>query len=339
MEPSVTKHMLFNHFSGQSTPMQKRLIEEWLRNETNQEHFYQWLVEWEQQYPQYLPELDEPVEKYVEYMQRGQSGTSTPATEPEVPELRRSWLPWLVAASIVVFVGIFGWHNQAKLLYQTYETAYGETRSFQLTDGSRVTLNANSSLRVPRFGFGKSTREVVLDGEAEFSVTHTADNQKFIVKTNKQFDVVVLGTEFTVFARPRGAKVVLNKGKVQLRYQEGPTSKEVMMKPGDLVTIDERHQLKQEVTEQPQKHSAWKEHRFEFDDTSLQEFTQVLYENYGLRVRIEDETLARRTLVGSFRADNAQELLTIVSELFNLKVVPDGAPGGDSLLLKTHSSL
>ena len=318
--------MIFDHLAGKSTHLQKRLIEEWLQNEANQERFYQWLFEKEQQSPQYLPEMDEKLSQFISYIETTPPTQTQSLEEEEETEMpkRRIWLRWMAAASIIFCLGLIGWLKQDSFLYKTYLTAYGETRSVALSDGSKVTLNANSSLSVPRFGFGNRTREVLLKGEAEFSVKHTIDNKRFIVKTDNLLDVVVLGTEFTVYARQRGAKVVLNKGKVQLRYQEGKATKELIMKPGDLVTLDQRNHLKQEVTEQPQKYAAWKEHRFVFEDTTLQEFTALLAENYGLHVTIENDTLAKRTLVGSFRADNAEELLTTVSEIFNIKVIKSG---------------
>ena len=42
-------------------------------------------------------------------------------------------------------------------------------------------------------------------------MTHTPAHQKFVVNNNKQFEVVVLGTEFSVYARQRISKVVLSK--------------------------------------------------------------------------------------------------------------------------------
>ena len=47
-------------------------------------------------------------------------------------------------------------------------------------------------------------------------------------------------------------------------------------------------------------------------------------ENYGIKVIIRDEALAKRTLVGSFQADNADELLNIVSEIFTIKITKIG---------------
>ena len=54
-----------------------------------------------------------------------------------------------------------------------------------------------------------------------------------MVKTENDFDVKVLGTEFEVYARHQDRKVVLNKGKVQLQYPEGTHQKQVLLQPGD----------------------------------------------------------------------------------------------------------
>ena len=131
----------------------------------------------------------------------------------------------MAAAVVVLLVSVGLWLNKSTLLYRSYQTSNGEIRRFVLMDGSQVTLNARSNLMVPRWGFGTSSREVVLDGEASFTVRHTPDNHKFVVKTGKGFEVVVLGTEFSVFSRSRGARVVLNKGKVQVNYQEGKNAR------------------------------------------------------------------------------------------------------------------
>ena len=52
-------------------------------------------------------------------------------------------------------------------------------------------------------------------------------------------------------------------------------------------------------------------------------------DNYGLKVIIADDSLSQRTLVGSFRANNADELLEIVSEIFDLQITKVG----DTVLL------
>lgn len=323
MEPLVTKHLLFEHFAGRSTPLQKRLIETWLHTQANRELFYTWLLEWEHQSPSYLPDLDSYFEQYSQHMTTSRLEPLPANSIPPERVLhmsRRQWPGWTVAASVSLLLGLLGWLNQDRIIYHRYQSAYGETRTLHLADGSMVTLNANSSLAVPRFGFGHQTRQVVLAGEAVFSVKHTPDDQPFLVKTSRNFEVVVLGTEFSVFSRNRGGKVVLNKGKVQLRYQQGAATRQVMMKPGDLITLDPHNHLRQAVTRHPQDHSSWQEHRFIFENTRLGEVAAIVAETYGVNLIISDSALANRTLQGSFRATSAQELSEIIADLFDLSV-------------------
>ncbi len=325
MNAEITKEFIFSYLSGKTSALQKQMVDEWVKNPTNEELFYKWLVEYEYQNPQYISNLPVAIERFHTYADKLSENPSFifNAEETKFSSRSRMWF-WMIAASLTLGLVVGGWAFKDTFIYQTHTTAFGETKSLILSDQTKVILNANSSLRVPRFGFGAKIREVLLTGEANFSVTHKTNNQKFIVKTGKGLEVVVLGTEFTVYTRQRGSQVVLNKGMVQLRYQEGQTQKELMMKPGDLVTFDQSNHPKQEITKQPEKYAAWKDHRFVFDDTTLQEFAKIMDENYGLEVIIKDETLAKRTLVGSFRADNADELLEIVSEIFDINITKTG---------------
>jgi transmembrane sensor len=327
MTSSETKSLLFAHFANKTTPLQQRMIEEWLKDEANQERFYSWLVEWENQLPVYQPELEAPLRRFVAHMETIQPFDNESIENNEEPEevpvvaLQSRRFRWMaVAASVLVMLALGGWFNRNRILYETYQTAYGETRTVQLSDGSTVTLNAHSSLRVPRFGFGDQSREVRLIGEGYFAVRHRADNQKFVVKTANGFDVIVHGTEFTVSTRMHRANVMLRKGKVQVDYGVGNVRKQLMLQPGDLVTLNrpDQPQLRHRVSAQP--YSAWTEHRFVFDNMTLAEFGQLLTDNYGLRVQISDKNTAQRTLVGSFQANTADELLQTVSELFDLTV-------------------
>ncbi|MGA0559276.1 FecR family protein [Larkinella sp. VNQ87] len=325
MESEVNKNLIFSYFSRTASPLQRELIAQWLRDEKNEELYYEWLEEWENNHPQYLTETDRAQQRYTDFLTSHPHSEPSPDWQPPVPGFKTGfWRPWLVAASVICLLGLGGLLFKNQLLFKTYKTAYGETRSLRLPDGSKVTLNANSCLRVPRWGFGSQTREVLLTGEANFSVVHTPDSQKFIVKTRKNFEVVVLGTEFTVFARKRGARVALTKGQVRFNYQAGATYKQVTMKPGELVTLDRQNRIALRKVRSSQLRPTWGEKRFVFEETSLQEVAYLLEENYGLQVSISDSTLADRVLMGSFRADNVDQLLASISELLDISVVRQG---------------
>lgn len=322
MEPTVTKYLLFEHFAGKSTPIQKRLIEAWLHEAENRETYYRWLVEWEHQSPQYLPELETKLNDYTHFMDQHPVRAISNAGILQKTHRTASnpfWKRWLVAASLLMALGLVGWLGRDTILYKTYQTRYNETRKLELADGTLVALNAHSQLRVPRFGFGSSTRVVFLTGEANFSVTHTPNHQKFIVKGDNRMEVVVLGTEFTVYSRHRGSRVVLNKGKVQLLYQQGEVRKKVIMQPGDLVTLDPQGHAYVRKTTAPQNYAAWAAHRFVFEGTSLNELKSLFEDNFGLKIKLEGDDLKQLTLYGSFQAESAEELLKALTDAANLR--------------------
>jgi len=322
MKNEVTQELLFRYFAGATTAFQKRLIDEWAKSLENRERFYEALEAWEAQYPQYLPDVAAARQRHLARLANPDLNSRVHwPFEPLNPFFQfRRWLRWGIAASVALLLGS-GWVFRDSLLHETHATAYGETRSLTLPDGSLVTLNANSRLRFPRFGFGKRTREVALTGEASFRVVHTPDDRRFVVKTDQRFEVVVLGTEFTVYNRQRGGRVVLNRGKVQLRYDQGAITHQLMMKPGDAVTLDRRGHFRLRQLRQPENAAAWRENRFVFEETTLAEIAQLFEETYGLHLQIPDPDLARWTVSGSFTARNAHELLESLTQAASLNYV------------------
>jgi transmembrane sensor len=325
MESEINKDFIFNHFARKTSPLQRELITQWLRNKSNEEAYYEWLEEWEAKHPQYVANTESAYQRYTNFIEQNPN-PETAVDQPALALGKRNWFQrsWLIAASVLLLLCSGAFLGRYKLLYQTYETAYGETQSIRLPDGSKVILNANSRLRVPRWGFGQRTREVRLSGEANFDVTHTPTHQQFVVKTSKGLNVVVVGTNFTVFSRKRGVRVALNKGQIKLQYNEGATTRQLLMKPGDLATLNPQNHMALYTRKQPEQQPVWSGKRFVFNETPLQEVAYMLEENYGLQVEIRDHELARRVLIGSIGAESADQLLQSISELLDINVIRQG---------------
>jgi transmembrane sensor len=322
MEKTIIQKILLDYFEGRATTLQRKLIEDWLKEDGgNEVLFYQYLDEWESQTPQYLPDeekgwdkfktvLDTPISPKIELFEKEE------VVEPLTVRSRRN--VWLAAASIAFLIAASLFVFQKPILYYTYETGYAETQNLTLSDGTQVTLNAHSKLEVPRWGFKGEKREVFLEGEGEFNVTHTTDNKRFIIRTNTDFEVEVFGTQFVFYARENAKKLVLNEGKVQINYQAG---KQQIMKPGDVVTLDARvDTLKLSKTDNPQKYSVWKNHQFYFDNTTLLEASVTIKEHFGLQLIFKDSILENRRLSGYFKAEKSEDLFNALSLLLNINI-------------------
>jgi ferric-dicitrate binding protein FerR (iron transport regulator) len=94
----------------------------------------------------------------------------------------------------------------------------GDQRStLTLPDSSIVQLDRGSTLRYPK-GFGKSSRELELDGEAFFDVKH--DSRHPFIISSKILKTTVLGTSFNMEVRNENtANVVVISGRVQVNTE------------------------------------------------------------------------------------------------------------------------
>ena len=313
MENTINKQFLFENFSGRSTPIQKKMIEEWLQTPGNIELYYDWLDEWEKSNPQFFPDEELALKKII-------SGAIPSFPGPDRRNAFTRFFRLRVVAAVLIFLSVSVALISLKdtILYRTMNTAFGETRSVILPDGSLVSMNAHSTIRYARFGFGDRNREVWLSGEADFSVTHTNSDRPFLVRTDHHLDVVVLGTRFTVYSRGEQARVVLKQGKVALNYREQQLEKRLVLRPGDLFTLhgEKVNELRQVAS--PENLSAWKNHEFLFDSTSLAEFAAVMKDDFGLSINFDHPSLAEHRISGSFHADTAAELLDVIAQLLNI---------------------
>jgi transmembrane sensor len=322
MENSKIQKIIFDYFDGKTTSLQRKWLEDWLKeNADNEVLFYQYLDEWENQNPQYTPNEEHAWKRFAAILHTSNTSIMQLAevensAEPLNINNRRRF--WLMAASIALLITASLFLFQKSIFYRTYQTAYGETQSITLSDGTQVVLNAHSTLEVPRWGFRGKKRTVLLEGEGAFDVTHTVDNQHFIIKTNSDFEVEVFGTQFVFYAREQAKKVVLNEGKVQINYQAG---KQQVMKPGDIATLDaQTNILKLTKTDKPETYSAWKNHQFYFDNTTLSEASLMIKEHFGLELILKDTILGNRPISGYFKAEKPEELFNALSVLLNIDI-------------------
>jgi ferric-dicitrate binding protein FerR (iron transport regulator) len=236
------------------------------------------------------------------------------ATAPATTRrLLAGWPTWQKLAAgltgILLVAGLLAWFrlNQQATYY---ETAYGETKTVRLPDGSVVNLNAHSSLRLTGDWADGEDREAVLTGEAYFSVVKTsgpAGRRKFRVRT-RDLNVEVLGTEFNVASRSQRTQVVLQTGKVSLRLHQSP-AREVVMQPGELFEYAPARRLpaKRKVSLAP--YVSWREQKLILVNKPLSEVARQLEETYGLPVVIRGEGVADLRLNGTFPTQNREKLL------------------------------
>lgn len=167
-------------------------------------------------------------------------------------------------------------------LYNTIVTPKGGEYNLQLPDGSKIFVNASSTIRYP-LQFDKAKREVELDGEAYFEVRQMVQNNNkipFIVKTREQ-TLKVLGTSFNINSYSDRIETTLVEGKVQLSY---PNKKGGLLAPNQQSSYHSKHQSFHIKDVDPFYTIAWKDGNFAFENTSLSTVMKDLERWYDVEV-------------------------------------------------------
>ena len=237
-------------------------------------------------------------------------------------------MPWYRVAAVFIGILILG---SAYLAYQNlsddtirYATEFGEIKTVHLPDGSEVVLNANSNLQYSADFQTDSDRQVWLEGEAYFLVTHTEDDQRFVVHTT-DLSVEVLGTEFNVSRRREDTRVVLASGKVKLAIPNQLDTTSVLMQPGELVYYSPGDKKLTHQIVNTELHTAWKKQKFMLNNTSLDEIALFLEDYYGFEVTLSDELKGLRlSATAEFTTKDEKVILEAISEIYNIRVQRDG---------------
>ncbi|MBC8035558.1 MAG: FecR domain-containing protein [Chitinophagaceae bacterium] len=189
-------------------------------------------------------------------------------------------------------------------------TQYGEIARIILPDSSSVTLNGNSSISYAADWNNTGTREVELKGEALFSVKHTYNNQKFIVKTADTILIEVLGTEFNVSGRKRQTQVVLVSGKISLsipgkHFKNAP----LIMAPGESVAITADGERPYMHVVDPSAITSWTDNKLVFENTRVREIFEHLKDVYGYQISTSDSKIMDQRITGSVSSKSLDMVL------------------------------
>jgi ferric-dicitrate binding protein FerR (iron transport regulator) len=225
---------------------------------------------------------------------------------------QRWWMPAAAAAVVFLIAGFFYWNKTAGKT--TLDSSYGTISQYKLPDGSQVTLNANSQITMGKEWKTGTDREVWLKGEAFFKVQKTALKNKFVVHTSTM-DIIVTGTQFNAICRDDESSVLLTEGSVTIKTPDG---KEIHMKPGDFVKLENNVPAKQPADQE--KILAWKQSKLDFENTPMSEVAKIITRHYGVKVTLSDKAIGESTINGIMPNDNLDVLLQALKELYNYKI-------------------
>ena len=236
---------------------------------------------------------------------------------PNNNQPKTTFYKWALAASFIVLLISWFTLNFLKGGLDTYQTAYGEIVDIQLPDATKVVLQANSTLQVPK-QWKANNREVWLEGEAFFDVV--TDKSNFIVNGN-DFKVEVLGTEFNVLSRNNTKRVALQEGKVKL----ASAHQILELAPNELVTYETTSKRFIKAPTIAVAHTAWTQKALYLDQMNLTELIRIIEDNYGYTVQENlVDTNIQRSAIGNIKVENLESLLMIIQEAYDINVKQEG---------------
>lgn len=166
-----------------------------------------------------------------------------------------------------------------KPVYNTIETPRGGQYQVILSDGTKVFLNAASSIRFPTV-FADTKRNVTLSGEAYFEVAHNKNKPFHVDAPGVQIEV--LGTHFNVnaYQDEDAVKTTLLEGSVKLIHHDAS----VLLKPGQQGKVDQKGDSFEVQEVDTGIVTAWKNDLFVFDNTDLHALMRQLSRWYDIAV-------------------------------------------------------
>lgn len=265
-----------------------------------------------------------------------------------LPTLQKGWLKFpvykiAIAAAIVGAIILFAIPRLQNvsmgdvLLAQTIHTKNAERKKITLPDSTEVWLNSGSTISyLP--SFGKTDRNIELDGEAFFDVTPNKDLPMIIAA--KGIKVKVVGTSFNIksYRDEDSYEASLVEGKIELYVSDKrkSTAQVYHLVPGEKIKILDNsispNQDTQSIKEQTEPRAyeilkssfrkenqdetpseiAWKEEKLAFDSEALSTALLKMEKWYDVKIELQNTALAQLIISGTFTEQNVEDLLKVL---------------------------
>lgn len=219
----------------------------------------------------------------------------------------------------VVKPGFLPWFGTHKVVVESvYQTRTGERSQVLLSDGSKLTLNTRSEVRVH---IDERQRSVYLNtGEAYFEV---APNPRvpFVVYAGKGV-VRAVGTGFNVHIRDQDIEVAVVEGVVgvSVTQADNTRSSTLALRAGDVTRYADRIETSRQLSEvQLDRRVAWKGGKWAFDGQTLDEVVRDVGRYTNQRLQIIDPSIAKIRIGGYFDIGQIEPFLEALDTSFGIK--------------------
>ncbi|MEP7375877.1 MAG: FecR domain-containing protein [Chitinophagaceae bacterium] len=222
-------------------------------------------------------------------------------------------------------------------------TPKGGQYSITLSDGSRVWVNAASSLKYPAV-FDDKERIVELDGEGYFEVAHLTPDltpnpspggegnlkNPFIVKLRNGTEVKVTGTHFNInaYENEEAIKTTLLEGSVIVKCEHRRSDgkqfvSEAAPRPGEQAIVNDNGEVNINDHVNTAEVVAWKNGEFKFVDTPIEPIMRQVGRWYDATIEYEGK-INYHFNATIYRNEPLSKLLSLLEMTGNVKFRIEG---------------
>lgn len=208
--------------------------------------------------------------------------------------------------------------QSSEMVYNLLKTPRGGQYNITLPDGSRVWLNAASSLRYP-VAFSEKERRVEITGEAYFEVAK--DPSKPFRVTLNNMEVEVLGTHFNIngYTDEEDIRTTLLEGKVKVNVADQTK----YLSPGQQAQINTTGKISVVNDVNLDETVAWKDGNFQFENSDIKSVMRQLARWYDVEVSYKGNI--DKHFIGNISRDvKLSQVLSMLQQTGEIKFSVEG---------------
>ncbi len=183
-----------------------------------------------------------------------------------------------------------------------------------LLDGTRITMNKNTSLRYSQKLFAKERKVSMKGGEAFFDVKRN-EHKPFIIQAEK-VQITVLGTSFYVKNAGNTTEVIVVTGSVQVETN----GRKEILSPDEKLSVNRQTGNMEKSSPGNTLYNYYVSKKFQAERTPLQDLVAILNEAYGADIVIAREELKNLPITTTLEYKSLDENLQVLRETLNLKI-------------------
>lgn len=230
-----------------------------------------------------------------------------------------------LAAGVAVLAlgGVLLWQSFQP---EVYRTGAGERRVVSLSDGSQLSLDAQTEVRVAYDGHARALR--LLHGQARFDVARDVERPfsvqasgQRVVATGTAFNIDLLDSDLRVTLIEGSAVVLGTVGREQARPAEEDHGIELVVGEQLVVSADATPSVAPASIERT---TAWQDGRLMFEDEALSTVARRMNRYSRQPLVIADERTAQLRISGVFKTNDVDGFVTTITHYFPLQARPRG---------------